>query len=351
VSVSPSTTNLPAARPGAAGPAPHLGIVVLNWNNFEATARCLRSLAAATYPRRTVYLMDNASGDGSWERLLAEFGDSVRGVRNPANLGFAAGCNPGLRTAFAEGCDYVLLLNNDCVVVDPGFLEPAVALAEADPSVGLVGGRILFWPETTRLWSTGGDLPFWGAERHFGYREPDHGQYAEVAERDFISGALMLIRRAVVERIGELPEAYFFGKEEWEYSARARRAGFRLLYQPAMRVAHEASLSTDATDLMYVYNGTLCKILYKRRNLPRWAFALWDACYAAYLFVLFPLKHALRTREYLQGHPPSELRRVMCEAWRDARGLEKVTGERLAEFRAREAQRRGPADVPSRDPG
>ena len=320
--------------------SPRVGIVVLNWNNLEATARCLRSLAAATYPRHRVYLLDNASSDGSWEALEAEFGGCVEPMRNPGNLGFAAGCNPGVRRALADGCDYVLLLNNDCVVIEPAFLEPMVQLAESDSSIGLVGGKIVFWPEVARIWSTGGTLEFWGGERHTGHRELDRGQHDRAAPREFISGALMLIRRAVVERIGALPEVYFFGKEEWEYSTRARRAGFRLVYQPAARIAHEASNSTDPTDLMYVYNGTLSKILYKRRNLSRWGYRLWDACFATYLFVLFPLKYALRSREYLARQAPEELRRVMCEAWRDARRLEQVTAEGLAGFRAREASRR-----------
>lgn len=320
--------------------SPSVGIVILNWNNLEASARCLRSLAALTYPRHRIYLLDNASTDGSWEALEREFRGRVVTIRNPANVGFSAGCNPGIRRALADGCDYVLLLNNDCVVVDADFLEPMVALAESDPDIGLVGGKIVLWPETSRLWSTGGTLDFWGGERHTGHREPDRGQYDEVAPREFISGALMLIRRSVVERIGELPEAYFFGKEEWEYSTRARRAGFRLRYQPAARIAHEASNSTDPANLMYVYNGTLSKILYKRRNLPRWAFALWDACYAAYLFALYPLKYALRSREYLRGHGQAELRRVTIEAWRDSHRIEKVTAEHLAAFRERESRRR-----------
>jgi hypothetical protein len=300
----------------------------------------VRSLAAVTYPRIETYLLDNASTDGSREALDEEFRERVVAIRNPGNLGFAAGCNPGIRRALADGCDYVLLLNNDCVVVDPGFLEPMVSLAESDPGIGLVGGKIVFWPETTRIWGTGGRLDFRGAARYPGAREPDRGQVDEVAPREFISGALMLIRRAVVDRIGLLPEAYFFGTEDWEYSTRALRAGFRLLYQPAARVAHEAGNSTDAGDLVYVYNRTLSKILYKRRNLSAWAFALWDTCFAGYLFVLFPLRYSLRGWEYPSGHAPGELRRVMCEAWRDARGLEKVTGERLAEFRAREENRR-----------
>jgi len=337
------------AGPARAAAAPRVGIVVLNWNNLEASARCLRSLASATYRERRVYLLDNASTDGSWEALQAEFGDQVVAMRNPANVGFAAGCNPGIRRALADGCDHVLLLNNDCVVVEPGFLEPMVAAAQADARVGLVGGKIVFWPETSRIWSTGGRIGYWGAERHTGHREPDRGQWDTPEEREFISGALMLIRREVVERIGELPEAYFFGKEEWEYSTRARRAGFRLAYVPAARIAHEASNSTDGADLFYVYNGTLSKILYKRRNLPAPAFALWNATFGLYLAVLFPIKYALRSGEYLTGHPPGELRRVMGEAWRDAPRVDRVTLELLTAFRAREAARRNAAGTQPAD--
>ena len=332
---------MPTLQPSAvSASSPRVGIVVLNWNNLEASARCLRSLASASYPARRVYLLDNASTDGSWEALQAEFSGQFELLRNSGNLGFSAGCNPGIRRAFADGCDYALLLNNDCVVTDPGFIEAMVSLAESDPRIGLVGGKIVFWPETTRIWSTGGSLEFWGAERHIGHREIDQGQYDTVASRTFISGALMLIRRSVVEAIGELPEAYFFGKEEWEYSSRAIRAGFRLCYQPAARIAHEASNSTDPTDLMYVYNGTLAKILYKRRNYPAAAFALWNAVFALYLFVLFPLRRALQPQVFLARQDPADLRRVMIEAWRDVRGLEQVTGEHLTAFRARESARR-----------
>src|SRR5262249_6103982 len=147
-----------------------------------------------------------------------------------------------------DGCDYVLLLNNDCVIEDPAFLEPAIALAESEPGIGIVGGKITFWPETRRLWSTGGSISFWGAERHYGTGQLDEGQFDRRADRSFISGALMLVRAAVWQRIGLLPDAYFFGKEEWEFSRRAGKAGFRLVYEPGFRVHHEASNSHDWLD-------------------------------------------------------------------------------------------------------
>src|SRR5205823_7687354 len=133
--------------------------------------------------------------------------------------------------------------NNDCLLADPDFLERGVELGESDPRVGIVGGKILVWPDTHLIWSTGGHIGFWGGETHVGHLETDHGQYDRVVARGFISGAFMLIKRQVIEAIGMLPEAYFFGKEEWEFSTRAIGAGFTLLYQPSFRVYHESSIS------------------------------------------------------------------------------------------------------------
>lgn len=313
---------------------PVVGIVLLNWRNYPASSRCLESLARITYPAARTYLVDNASADGSMERLTAEFAN--RGIEflwNDANLGFAAGCNVGVRRALADGCGYVLLLNNDCVVDRPDFLEHGVAAAEADPRVGIVGGKILFFPDTTRIWSTGGWIGRWGDEHHVGHGETDRGQYDTAADRTFISGALMLIRRRVLERLGELPEAYFFGKEEWEYSTRAIRAGFVLRYEPSFRVLHEASDSHEWTDPTYVYNGTLSKVLYRRRNLSVPAFALWWAVFRAYLEFLLPLRHALQRGRFLKGMPFTTLRAAMRSAVRDVPGCEKVTLEMLERFR------------------
>src|SRR4051812_28779275 len=114
-------------------PMPQIAAVVLNWNNYQDSRDCLLSLQQATYPRLRVVLVDNGSSDGSGEQLAAEF-PGADFMSNTTNLGFARGCNVGTRHALAHGADYVLLLNNDTVVT-AGFLEPAVATAEADPRV------------------------------------------------------------------------------------------------------------------------------------------------------------------------------------------------------------------------
>ena len=103
---------------------PRVRVVVLNWNSWWFTRRCLAALARTEHPadRLEVVLVDNASVDGSLERLRQEFPD-VRIVRNGANLGFAEGCNRAMRDL--RGIDMVALVNNDAVV-EPGWLAALV---------------------------------------------------------------------------------------------------------------------------------------------------------------------------------------------------------------------------------
>jgi GT2 family glycosyltransferase len=326
ITSSPATSGLPPAPPQVA-------IVLLNWNGHDDTRRCLESLAGATYPRRTTYLADNGSTDGSMDRLEAEFGSSgIVFVRNGENLGFSAGCNRAIRRALADGCEYVLLLNNDCIVAEAGFLEAMVTLAEADPRVGLVGGKLLRWPDTGIIWGTGGWIS-WAGERFVGFDEPDHGQHDQVAERGFISGALMLIRREVLERVGLLPEEYFFGHEDWEYGIRARRLGYRLVYQPKAVVYHQAGRSTEPTRPYFLFNDALSKVLFKKRTLSRISFRVWLVTYSLYLRVLMPLIVRLAPARYRVVADRGALRRIMLVAIAEAPVLDRVTPALLERFR------------------
>lgn len=316
-------------------PLPHVGIVILNWNGYRVTRRCLDSLRTVDYAARTVYLLDNGSTDDSWTRLSTECADDGTVlIANGENLGFAAGCNPGIRRAVADGCAFVLLLNNDTLTPRPDFLHAMVELACSDPRIGLVGGRILLYPDTRTLWCTGGTIG-WLGERYLGMNELDDGQYADVADRSFVSGALMLIRREVLDSVGLLPEEYFFGHEDWEYSLRVRRAGWRIVYQPRAVIQHEAGSSHAAFNPTWVYNDTLSKILFKKRTLRASSYALWIACYTLYLELLFPLRHRLQPGLLPAGVDPMLMRTVMRDALHDAGSVERVTRARIEEYRSR----------------
>ena len=323
-----------APYPRDTAPAlPRVGIVILNWNGYADSRRCLESLATATYPDRTIYLADNGSVDGSMDRLERELGaGGIVFIRNGANLGFAGGCNPAIRRALADGCRYVLLLNNDCLVAEPRFLESMVELAEADRRVGVVGGKLLRWPDTDVIWGTGGWIS-WAGERYVGSGERDRGQHDRVAERGFISGALMLIRREVLERVGLLPEEYFFGHEDLEYGTRVRRHGYRLCYQPKAVVYHEAEHSYEPRRPYYLFNNALSRILLKKRTSHPVSYRFWLATYSLYLRVLVPLFARVTPRRY--SADARVWREIALAAVAEAPRLERVTPDMLERFKDR----------------
>jgi len=314
---------------------PIVAIVVLNWNNYMITNRCIESMRYLKYPNYIIYLVDNCSSDNSMQRLVNDFKtiSKINFVFNEANLGFAAGCNRGIKKAIDEGADYILLLNNDCIVFKNDFLNKAIVLAESDKKIGILGGKILFWPEKNRIWSTGGYISFWFSEKHIGYNKIDKGQYDIIADRQFISGALMLVKRNVFKKIGLLPEAYFFGKEEWEFSALAIKSGYRLIYCPDFSIYHEASNSHDWTDPTYVYNGALSKIIFKKRNFSKFKYFLWYTLYKVYVKYLFNIKYYFQKSKYLQGIPAETIRQAMLFAVNDAPSTEKITENMLSKFR------------------
>lgn len=237
---------------------PTVGVVILNWNNYEDTAECLQSLNAVDYPEMSVYVADNGSTDGSAERLAEEF-EGPEFLFNGENLGFAAGCNPAIERALADGADYVLLLNNDAVV-EPSFLTPLVETAETNDNVAAVGGVIL--DESGDVSSAGGEFsPTLVKLSH----ETDPGD--EVYETGFISGAMLLLPREFIQLIDGLNEAYFFGMEDEELAWEARRRGLRLLIDPRSRIHHDGGASATKRSPFRYYHDARNRLQFASENL------------------------------------------------------------------------------------
>src|SRR6266550_3994487 len=263
-----------------------LYVIVLNWNNYDDTKSCLESLQQATHSDLKIVVVDNASADGSGKRLQQEFGQ-YRFVFNEANLGFSRGCNRGIRAALNdELCAYVFLINNDAVV-NPDSISEAVSAAEADERIGLVSGKVLFSEKRNTIWYAGGHIDLWrGRTVARGFGEIDSGQYESVCEVGFVTGAMMLIKREVLERVGLLPEEYFFGIEEWDYSHNVRKAGYKLYYVPQSLAYHKGDGSHWNYDPKFVYNSYRNKLIFQEKYLPPGVFPLWLRAFQIYGKVL-----------------------------------------------------------------
>ncbi len=208
-------------------------VLVLNWNNATATLNCLACLQSDASSLHVVAI-DNGSNDGSVE-LIARAHPDVPIVRLPKNEGFARGMNAGLGWVLArEEHDVIVFLNNDAQISADDLLK-AVDMVRNDHSIGLLTGKILR-PDGL-LWYGGGRLRRWrGGVAIFGARTRDRGQCDFAADVTFVSLAFAVARRDVIERVGMLAGAYFFGQEEWDYSLRVRKSGYRLRYEPSIEL-------------------------------------------------------------------------------------------------------------------
>ena len=214
---------------------------VLNLNARDLLFETLDSLTKMTYPHFKTVVVDNGSTDGSQEIVRAAF-PRVELVENGTNLGVMEGYNAGLKYGLQQGADWVLLLNND-IRVDKEMLSAMMEAAQPRQQVGIVAPKIYYDAQPNTLWFAGGRVNYFtGIISHRGIRKIDRGQYDHTEETDYITGCAMLIRREVIERIGLLDTIFSpMYSEDADYSLRARRAGYKLLYVPQAKLWHKVS--------------------------------------------------------------------------------------------------------------
>ncbi len=238
-----------------------VAVVVLSWNGREDTLACLRSLAAVDYPELVTIVVDNGSTDGTSAAVRSEF-PGAELVRTERNLGFAEGNNVGMRRALELGAAFVLVLNND-VEVDPGFMRALVDEAGRRAGAGALCSKILYADPPDLIWFAGASFdPRSGYNgRQRGYRERDDGRFDEVVETDRACGAAMLVPRGVLEEIGLFDRELFFYSEDTDWSLRARDAGYRHYVVPASRLWHKVSVTSGGenspTTLYYGLRNTI----------------------------------------------------------------------------------------------
>lgn len=223
--MTPARLPIPAV-PAVAAVIPHL-------DRLADTAACCRALAAQTRPPAAILVVDNGSTAHAPEELAAACPDA-RILRLETNRGFAGGANAGIRAALARPeIGFVWVLNNDTVAA-PDALEKLVSAAAGDSRAGLVGCPLLEGTaETGRRRVPPGKM----------LRGPwAIPVFPKEGERpDYLSGACLLIRREVLDDVGEFDEGFFFFFEDADFSRRAVARGWRLAVAEDAQVEHRGS--------------------------------------------------------------------------------------------------------------
>lgn len=220
---------------------PKVTIVIPHWNGEGILRRCLLSLRRTRYSDYRVLVVNNGSTDGSISMVRREHPE-VHMVESPVNLGFAAGCNLGIR---ASDSPYIVLLNNDTEVT-AGWLNPLVNLADSDPVVGAVQAKMRSFQNRDRFdycGAAGGEMDIFGYPfamgRIFETIETDTGQYDRVKAVFWASGAATLLRRAALVKTGLLDDYFFAHMEEIDLDWRLQLAGYCVMTAPEAVVYHQ----------------------------------------------------------------------------------------------------------------
>ena len=218
---------------------PSVSLIVLNYNTRDLTLACLGRFAeTATASGWQLLVVDNASTDDSAAIIAAHY-PYVEVIRSPANRGYAAGNNLGLRCATGE---YVLLLNSD-VIVGYGELAALVAALADVPQVAAMSAGLRTADGTAQAFAFGADpspyeLLRRSAARLVGRSAAPNWEMPTAQAVDWVSGACVCIRHAAIRQVGLLDEDFFLYFEDADWCRRMRQAGWRIVYNPTIRVTH-----------------------------------------------------------------------------------------------------------------
>lgn len=252
-----------------------VAVIILNWNGEKLLREFLPSVVKNTNPELGhVVVVDNASTDGSVRVMQQEFPE-VELICFDRNYGFAGGYNRAIQLVEAET---VVLLNSD-VEVAPGWVEPLVQLLDKEPGVGAVQPKLLAYRNKKKFeyaGACGGYIDKWGFPfcrgRILDMTEEDCGQYENVVEVFWCSGAALCIRRDLYLQSGGLDECFFAHMEEIDLCWRIRNQGWKLKVEPRSVVYHlgGGSLPMNHPHKLFLNYRNNLLMLYKNLGPEEW---------------------------------------------------------------------------------
>ena len=248
-----------------------VAVIILNYKVKDPVLKCVESVKKSDYKNLQIIVVDNNSQDGL-ETAIANQPD-ITFLQTGENHGYTGGNNRGIEKALKEGADFCFILNPD-TQIQKNTLSILVEQYKS-LNAGIVGPKIYF-SNSNKIWYAGGIFDSANVlGSHRGVDQEDTGQYDEVVETDYITGAAMLISAAVLQKIGLFDEQYFLYYEDSDLSFRAKKAGYKLYYIPQAVVYHENAQSTGLGSPLQDYFITRNRMLFAKKFLSlRTQFAL-----------------------------------------------------------------------------
>lgn len=298
---------------------PKIGIVTVLYNSSSVLEEFYATLDMQTYRNFVLYVIDNHSPDDSLTKaqtLSQNVSFRTEIFPEPENWGVAKGNNIGIEHALADGCDLVLLSNNDIVLEPSTIADLLEGMQQMHATMAVP--KIYFYG-TNLLWAAGGRFDLLRClTPHYGFMEEDCGQYNRARLVEYSATCFMLIHRDVFSRVGLMDEVYFVYYDDSDFVWRAVREGDeRLAYIPTARLAHKENTCTGgARSNFSVYYFSRNSLIFAKKHFSRLQRGLY--------FVYRVVHYLLRERWQLNA----EQRQLIRKAEQDYRQLDVKRGKK-----------------------
>lgn len=232
-----------------------VGVVICNFNKKDFVLECVQSVLESKTHNFDIYVVDNASTDGSVEALRETYGDRITILANEENLGGSGGFNTGLRVVRDKGYEYFMCLDDDALV-DENAIQVLYEYMEANADVGMAGCRVYHrqMPDYIQQCGLYIDFEHYTAQT-IGADQIEDGTLPEVIECDTVATCAVMVRGSVVRETdaGIMPEDNFIYWDDMEWGHRIHLAGYRVVTLAASKALHQMAANTKRPNTFINY--------------------------------------------------------------------------------------------------
>jgi GT2 family glycosyltransferase len=248
-----------------------IAIVILNWNGQKLLEQFLPSVVDFSAKEATIYIADNASKDSSINYVKSSF-PSIKIIENDINGGYAKGYNDALKSIDA---DIYCLLNSD-VEVTQNWLKPIIDIFKSEKNTAIIQPKLLDFKNKTKFeyaGAAGGFIDLFGYPfcrgRVFNHLETDKGQFNDVKEIFWASGACLFIRAKVYHQLEGFDEDYFAHQEEIDLCWRTQNIGYKIKYVGSSLVYHVGGATLQQANPHKTFLNFRNSLLNVVKNVPK----------------------------------------------------------------------------------
>ena len=224
-----------------------IGLVTITYNSATVLQPFLDCVFVQTHDNFILYVVDNASDDDTDSILNKVSNPRLKVIKNETNFGVAKANNQGIKQAIADGCDQVLIINND-VEFEMNFIKTLLRVQQ-EKNCSLVAPKMMYYDNPNHIWYAGrwfnkkkGYLPL-----HRGMKRLDEGQYNELVEVEYAPTCCLLVKKQVFEDVGFMDEKYFVYFDDTDFSYRLwKDRKHKMYYVPTVKLLHKVGSLTKS---------------------------------------------------------------------------------------------------------